>query len=402
VGNWSTPNEALLGDKMIHARCPQLVMALMTLLVPVHLHAQPDDKNDVEATIRGYEQAVQDFDFEKANSLLAPDAVWIEEDSIPAPANQWPEWWQKAKAARLRITNQPHDFDIRIHGDVAHVVLLVDTKTMVDNETAHAFTMRTHPNEREWQVTAVESEVLIKTPSGWRIALGHTSLLPQRQRDENNVSEGEVLKVSQLRRDALNHRDADTFSRYTDNNYIGTADDGVVLTKSATIQRFQRTPWLEEADDRKAVRVQIEGDAAVINYQFTLSESFPQMKRVTHIVRTEFFKKSDGKWLAIAVHDAALPVNFRKPLKVDPKLFKDYVGQYDFAPGLPDTYTVEGDHLMEEWKKTKQEAFPLGQGSFFVRDDLGWVTFVRDDRGQVTGYVYHFPDGQELPVNKIK
>jgi CubicO group peptidase (beta-lactamase class C family) len=164
---------------MVTPRCQHLIAAFVTLLLVTHLNAQQDDKRAIESTIRSYEQAVQDFDFYKANSLLAPDAVWIEEDSAPAPANQWPQWWQEAKAARLQITNRPHDFNIRIHGDVAHVVLFVDTKTDVDNETARAFTLRDHPNQREWQSTAVESEVLIKTSEGWRIALGHTSRLPQ-------------------------------------------------------------------------------------------------------------------------------------------------------------------------------------------------------------------------------
>ena len=44
----------------------------------------------------------------------------------------------------------------------------------------------------------------------------------------------------------------------------------------------------------------------------------------------------------------------------------------------------------------------MGKDKFFTRDDLGWLTFVRDAQGHVTGYVYTYPDGQEVPAKKIR
>jgi len=140
-----------------------------------------DEKRAVEKTVRDFEQAVQDYDFDKENSLLAPGSMWIEEDSYPAPGNQSSEWWEKAKAVKLRLTNVPHDFNIQIHGEVAWVIVFVDVITHVDNEAARAFTLRDHPNEREWEGHYVESEVLLKTDKGWRLALGHVSELPKQK-----------------------------------------------------------------------------------------------------------------------------------------------------------------------------------------------------------------------------
>lgn len=157
------------------------LIALLTTVanLPARVFAQTDEKSAVEATVRAFEQAVQDFDFSKANSLLAPDARWIEENSSPAPANEWSQWWQDAKAARLRMTNRPHHFDIHIRDEVAWVTVFVDTAIKVDNDAALALTKNNHPNEREWVTHAVETEVLLKTGQGWRIVLGHTSLLPK-------------------------------------------------------------------------------------------------------------------------------------------------------------------------------------------------------------------------------
>lgn len=167
-------------------RMPLLGLVVVATLGTVFGYAgraQDDDKIAVEATVRGYEQALQEYDFDKANSLLMPDAVWIEEDSYPGPAampaDSSDNWWHQAKAAKLRVTNHPHDFTTRIQGDVAWVIVFVDTGHIVDTDAARAFTLRDHPNEREWTTHAVESEVLVKTASGWRITLAHTSILPK-------------------------------------------------------------------------------------------------------------------------------------------------------------------------------------------------------------------------------
>ena len=82
--------------------------------------------------------------------------------------------------------------------------------------------------------------------------------------------------------------------------------------------------------------------------------------------------------------------------------FATTMGQYTYRRGLAATYTIEGEHLIDEFKGVKAEVFPMGNDTFFEREDIGWVTFVRDQQRWVTGYVYHFPDGQEATGKKIK
>jgi hypothetical protein len=59
--------------------------------------------------------------------------------------------------------------------------VFIDVEHVVDNDAARAFTLRDHPNEREWTSHFVESEVLVKTAGGWKIALAHTSSLPTKR-----------------------------------------------------------------------------------------------------------------------------------------------------------------------------------------------------------------------------
>ena len=162
-----------------------LVSATSDVQQPV---TKSDDKAAVEAIVRDYEEAVQLFDFSRADALLAPNAKWIERSMPEAAAmGEGAGFWAEAKEAKVRVTNRPYDFEIHLQGDVAWVTLLVDVTMMTDNESARTLLARieteetgktSDPNQGVWRATYTESEVLVKTLSGWRISLGHTSRLP--------------------------------------------------------------------------------------------------------------------------------------------------------------------------------------------------------------------------------
>ena len=146
---------------------------------PLRIDARSDEKSAVEASVREFERAVEEFDFDRQISLMIPGGKWIEEDSYPVAANYIDDWWRQAKKAKLRISNRRHDFEIHVQGDVAWVIVFVDVTTIVDNAAARELTARTHPNEQKWTGHFVETEVWNKTSNAWRIALGHVSHLPE-------------------------------------------------------------------------------------------------------------------------------------------------------------------------------------------------------------------------------
>jgi ketosteroid isomerase-like protein len=138
---------------------------------------QDNEKSAVEATVRGFEQAVQDYDFDKCYSLLTPQTEWIgatPSQPGPAPVSKGLEELRQYQEAKVKITNRPYNFNVQIHGDVAWATLIVDVTMTFDNDTARAF-VHAGSNEREWTVPYAESEVLLKTPQGWRIVMGHSS-----------------------------------------------------------------------------------------------------------------------------------------------------------------------------------------------------------------------------------
>lgn len=165
-----------------------IFLASSILIISGTEEALPRDSERiaVESTVRGFEQATEDFDFDKANLLLAPQARWIEE-SLPEKADEWPEWWRKAKAAGVHITYRLRDFETHVQGNVAWVTLTIDGTFSADSVEGQKLLasqveggfLTLAGNAHETRDTFVESEVLVKSAQGWRIALGHTSKLPK-------------------------------------------------------------------------------------------------------------------------------------------------------------------------------------------------------------------------------
>ena len=150
--------------------------------------AQDNEKSTVEATVRDFEQASQDYNLAKAHSLLTPDARLIQ-NSLPSKISDdvvCCEW----KAAGIRITYRVHDFETHVQGDVAWVTLAIDGTESAESAEGRELLLRPKPYREclsqatsvSCEISAVESHVLVKTPSGWKIALIHASILPKVQK----------------------------------------------------------------------------------------------------------------------------------------------------------------------------------------------------------------------------
>jgi CubicO group peptidase (beta-lactamase class C family) len=96
-----------------------------------------------------------------------------------------------------------------------------------------------------------------------------------------------------------------------------------------------------------------------------------------------------------------LPVE-RVIVKVDPKIYDAYVGEYELEPGFVFTVTREGDHLMmQATGQGKTELFPTSETNFFPKVVRADITFVKDAGGHVTHLVLN-QNGQQHNAKKIK
>ena len=87
---------------------------------------------------------------------------------------------------------------------------------------------------------------------------------------------------------------------------------------------------------------------------------------------------------------------------VDPQIFEDYVGRYEYGPGAVLTVTRDGNRLLAQLSGQPQfEIFPATESKFFWKVVDAQVEFVRDDEGQVTA-ARHTQNGRTFSAPKLK
>jgi ketosteroid isomerase-like protein len=215
----------------------------------------------------------------------------------------------------------------------------------------------------------------------------------------------EVIDAHNAAREAARKRDFAAWAPYVAEDCIFSTDDGNIKTKAQIIELGRNLPFeYDHSGNQRDFVVHLYGSTAVLNLRFTTHEQFTDIDIITEMRATETFVKQNGSWLLVARQWGALPMNFHKPIAADSGTYKDYIGQFEWRPGMVDTISVKDGKLWSKMAEDEgaEENLPLGPETFFVLDDLGTITFVRDAHGQVTGYTYHRVDGQEIHARKVK
>jgi|GEM_PF-2541536 len=124
-----------------------------------------------------------------------------------------------------------------------------------------------------------------------------------------------------------------------------------------------------------------------------------QVSSVSVDARLTFVKDKDGKVTQLVLHqngDHEAPKisnevpKERVAIKLAPKTYDDYVGQYELAPGTTLTVRRDGDKLRAQL--TGQPSFqvlPESETNFFFKVVDAQLTFVKDPSGKVTALVLH-------------
>ena len=120
------------------------------------------------------------------------------------------------------------------------------------------------------------------------------------------------------------------------------------------------------------------------------------------VAGTNIYVKKDGRWQILQVQGTRLAPP-RNAVKIDPQLLDSFLGRYEFAPGAVATVTKEGDAL--RWRggnRLPVTLVPLADSRFFAKETDSEMTFIKNDKGQVTDVVLKFGVCQESKAKKIE
>jgi hypothetical protein len=100
------------------------------------------------------------------------------------------------------------------------------------------------------------------------------------------------------------------------------------------------------------------------------------------------------RWLEVP---QPIPIKPHVVVKLNPKLLDACIGNYDFAP-YPGKAAIQRkeDHLQIQMAispNTALNMYPMSETNFFLKVDDSLMTFIKNDKGEVTGAIHHSDRG---------
>jgi ketosteroid isomerase-like protein len=197
--------------------------------------------------------------------------------------------------------------------------------------------------------------------------------------------------------------DKAAFDRIVAEDFTGTDESGKVRNRAQERELIQAPPAsIKTSLTNEDVQVRIYGDAAIVTGRIVAKTQLSGQPEISFQSRfTDTFLKRQEYWQVAARHYSRLPVE-RMAVKLDPKIYDQYVGQYELAPNFILTVTKEGEKLMSQ--ATGQPKFELlaeSEIGFFIKDFSALFIFLRGQSGAVERMIT-LQDGRIIPAKRIK
>lgn len=198
--------------------------------------------------------------------------------------------------------------------------------------------------------------------------------------------------------------DKTTFDRIVADDFTSTDESAVLRNKVQERELVQAPPAssIKVSLTNEDVQVRIYGDTAIVAGRIVQKAERAGQDSFSFQTRfTDTFLKRQGRWQVVARHYSRLPAE-RTAIKLDPKIFDSYVGEYEIAPSIVFQVSKEGDKLMSQTTgQPKAEMFPESDIGFFVKGIPAQFIFLRDEKGQVARVVV-LQDGRTISMKRVK
>jgi hypothetical protein len=216
--------------------------------------------------------------------------------------------------------------------------------------------------------------------------------------------ESQVLAASRSRAEAFNHRDRAAMQRLTAKDCLITHSGGNVGGRQGVLDNMRMLePPDEQLTNFSRYHARSIGGVVVLAYVYDDHEHFGDNDVVTQLAATELWTRRSGRWVLAASSVTPIPVNHRPAIAVDRSKLSEYVGRFELRRSQVDEVTIEGDHLVSRVSGEDPEVLYFVAPDVNVSaDDLGEARFQRNSDGEVIGYAYRRPDGQEIVAKKLR
>lgn len=206
-----------------------------------------------------------------------------------------------------------------------------------------------------------------------------------------------IQRLLRERLDAYARRDGAAWAKYVDEECLcgGSSRAGILAEMAA------RPAALENGyGEIRDFRLREIGETAIALYRVVEYSEAGGHRIELDQWRTETYLRRGGSWL-LAAGAAVLVPHDPAVAGVDPQLYDALLGRYEYAPGMVDTISREGDRLfVATGGMPKEELLPESASTYFARGQDWRVIFVRDSGGRATELRFR-QNGQDFVARKL-
>lgn len=198
--------------------------------------------------------------------------------------------------------------------------------------------------------------------------------------------------LKQERIDAYRTRDRAAMDRLLSPTFIGMSPSGQHSTREQYLaaefppESAAGPPTETEVTEFNVTRT---GSTLVLTYRETERTNVAGQIFEAHLARLDVYVRQGGRWLLQTMSAVRLP-EAPRTIEVSAARLADYVGVYQYGPGVTSTVRLADGRLMEQSTGNPEvEMLPVGADEFYSPPDLeARAHFERDASGRVTAQVY--------------
>ncbi len=218
----------------------------------------------------------------------------------------------------------------------------------------------------------------------------------------NSITQDQLVKNTQELNDGVAVGDQAPWKKYYANDSMYFDEKGRSMDKTALVNDITPLPTGYSGSIKVVnAKSHIQGNTAILSYDLDEHETIFGQDMTARYHATDTWMFRNGKWQIVAgqvlryYEDPA-------PGIVNVKMYADYGGAYELAPGVIQTVSREGDNLYAQREgRDKVQILPESTDLFFKKNVEGRYLFRRDDHGKVDALVDR-RNNEDVVWKKIK